>query len=51
MVQVDTIKFRKTVLVSSCGLEKSHYERRVPLHEAPTKITSSRNIRLCNENG
>ena len=36
MVQFDTIKFRRTILVSSCGL-KSHYNSRVSLHEAPTK--------------
>ena len=33
MVQFDTIKFRRTILVSSCGLKKNHYNSRVSLHE------------------
>ena len=40
MIQFGTIKFRKTlrtILVSSCGLKKSHYNSRVSLHEAPTE--------------
>ena len=36
MIQFGTIKFRITILVSSCGLKKSHYNSRVSLHEAPT---------------
>ena len=38
MYQFGTIKFCRTILVSSCGLKKkSHYNSRVSLHEAPTK--------------
>ena len=40
MVQFGVLKFRRTcrtILVSSCGLKKSHYNCRVSLHEAPTK--------------
>ena len=40
MVQFDTIIFvelLRTILVSSCGLKKSHYNSRVSLHESPTK--------------
>ena len=31
------IIFCRTILVSSCGLKKSHYNSRVSLQEAPTK--------------
>ena len=41
MIQFGTINFvelLRTILVSSCGLEKkSHYNSRVSLHKAPTK--------------
>ena len=41
MLQFDTIKFCRTILVSSCGLKKSHYNSRVSLYEAPTKNYSA----------
>ena len=31
------VELLRTILVSSCGLKKSHYNVRVSLHEAPTK--------------
>ena len=40
MVQFGALEFCRTcrtILVSSCGLKKSHYYSRVSLHEAPTK--------------
>ena len=38
MVQVDNLKIRRTILVSSCGLNKSLLQWRfVSPHEAPTK--------------
>ena len=44
MMQFETIKFCRTILVSSCGLKKkkSHYKSRVSLHEAPTKNMAER---------
>ena len=46
MVQIDTIKFCRTFLVSSCALKKSHYNIRVSVHEGPTKNEYSCNRRL-----
>ena len=37
MVQQYFVELLRTILVSSCGLKKSHYNSRVSLHEAPTK--------------
>ena len=44
MVQFDTnfVELCRTILVISCGLEKSHYNSRVSLHEALTKKTPSK---------
>ena len=46
MIQFDTIKFCRFLLVSSCGLKKkkSHYNRRVSLHEAPTNYTCDKQV-------
>ena len=52
MIEFDTIKFCRTILVSSCGLkEKSHYNSRASLDEAPTKnaIGSHRESRANND--
>ena len=39
MVQYYFVELLRTILVSSCGLKKRHYNSRVSLHEAPTKNT------------